>query len=71
MRSKQPSRQKDPVRTIEKMLQKMEEKLNADFKFTVGDYVRLLQLHEDLEGEAPRDIEVTWTDSLATSDSGK
>ena len=71
MRTKQPARQKDPVRTIERMLEKIEAKLTDDFKFTVGDYVRLLQLHEELEGEAPRDIEVTWTDSLEPSDSGK
>ena len=71
MRAKKPVRQKDPVRTIEAMLGKIEEKLGENFKFTVGDYIRLLQLHEALEDDAPKDIEVTWTDVLEPSGSAR
>jgi hypothetical protein len=51
------------------MLGKIEEKLDENFKFTVGDYIRLLQLHEALEDDGPKDIEVTWTDVLEPSGS--
>lgn len=71
MRTKQPNRSKNPVRTIEAMLGKIEAKLLDDYKFTVGDYIRLLQFREELDNEAPRDIEVTWTDVLETSNSEK
>ena len=70
MKRKQPHREQDPVRTIEVMLGKIESKLVDDFKFTVGDYIKLLQLHEELECEAPKKIEVTWTDVLEPSGFG-
>jgi hypothetical protein len=71
MKEKQPLRKKNPVRTIETMLGKIEDKLVEDFKFTVGDYIKLLQLHEELEGDEPKNIEVTWTDVLEPSGFGK
>jgi len=71
MKPKQPFRHKDPARKIEVMLGKIEAKLVDDFKFTVGDYIRLLQFHEELESDAPQNIEVTWTDVLQTSESEK
>ena len=71
MKGKQPLRQKNPARTIETMLGKIEEKLVEDFKFTVGDYIKLLQLHEELECDAPKKIEVTWTDALEPSGFGR
>ena len=67
MRAKQPPRHKDPIRTIELMLGKIEAKLVEDFKFTVADYIKLLQLHEELESDAPKKVEVTWTDVLEQS----
>jgi hypothetical protein len=72
MRAKQPPPwHKNPVQTIELMLGKIEDKLTNDFKFTVGDYIRLLQLYEELEDDAPKNIEVTWTDVLEPDESGK
>jgi hypothetical protein len=71
MKAKQPPWHKDPVQTVELMLGKIEQKLAADFKFTIGDYIRLLQLHGELEADAPKNIEVTWTDVLEPSGSGR
>ncbi len=31
-------------------------------KTTVGDYVRLVQLHKELDDEAPKEIKVTWVE---------
>jgi hypothetical protein len=71
MTTKKPPRHKNPLRTVEAMLGKIEEKLVEDFKFTVGDYIKLLQLHEQLECDAPKRIEVTWTDVLEPSGFGR
>ncbi len=58
------ARRRDPARKIEDLLAAIEQKLNGDIKFTIGDYIRLLQVHQELERETPRNIEVTWVDSL-------
>ena len=36
----------------------------SEFKVTLGDYIRLIQLQKEYEKEKPRDIEVTWVESL-------
>jgi hypothetical protein len=60
------ARRKDPARKIQDLLANMEKKLGSeDIKFTVGDYLRLLQAQQELDRETPRDIEVTWVDSLS------
>jgi hypothetical protein len=47
------------------LLKAFEEQLTSDkIKITVADYIRLLQFQRDFEGERPKDIEVTWVDSL-------
>jgi len=33
-----------------------------DVKATLGDYIRLVQLQQELEEEEPKDIKVTWVD---------
>jgi hypothetical protein len=51
-----------------------ESRLNAqDFKPTVSEYLKLLQLQQELdatEGQ-PREIKVTWVDPVSTSESEK
>lgn len=64
MKAKRPSRRKHPVRKIEELLGAIEGKLATDFKFTVGDYIRLLQALEEMDSDEPKDIEVTWIDTL-------
>lgn len=65
------TRRKGPAKKIRDLLAKVENKLKSeDIKFTVGDYLRLLQAQQEFDRETPRDIEVTWIDSLpATSES--
>ena len=46
-----------------KLLQKLEEQMGGgEVKASLGDYIRLVQLHKELAEEAPREIKVTWVD---------
>ncbi len=48
---------------MEKLLKNVEKKLGGeDVKATLGDYIRLLQLQQELEEEEPKDIKVTWVE---------
>jgi len=48
---------------VKQLLEKMEAKLGGrNVKASLGDYIRLMQLHRELEEEEPRDITVTWVD---------
>jgi hypothetical protein len=64
---KSSSWHKDPVKAVEQLLVKAEEKLSSDEKFTVGDYIRLLQLREELGDEAPNKVEVLWVEPTEPS----
>lgn len=64
MAEKRTSRRKDPARKIADLLAAIEERFGQDIKFTVGDYIRLLQAAQEFDRDTPRDIEVTWVDSL-------
>jgi hypothetical protein len=64
MAEKRTSRRKDPARKIADLLAAIEGRFGQDIKFTVGDYIRLLQAAEEFDRDTPRDIEVTWVDSL-------
>ena len=62
------TRRKGPAKKIQDLLAKVEKKLKGDdIKFTVGDFLRLLQAQQEFDRETPRDIEVTWIDSLAAT----
>ena len=53
---------------VEKLLKNVEKKLGGeDVKATLGDYIRLVQLQQELEEDEPKDIQVTWVEP----DSGK
>jgi hypothetical protein len=68
MREKRSSSwHKDPVKAVEELLVKAEKKLGSDEKFTVGDYIRLLQLREELGDEAPTKVEVLWVEPTEPS----
>lgn len=52
----------------------MEAKLGGkDVKASLGDYIRLMQLHRELEEEEATEIKVTWVEPEQTKDpdSGK
>jgi hypothetical protein len=42
----------------------------AKFKATIADYIRLLQIEREYAKEKPRDIEVTWVESVENESSG-
>ena len=50
---------------IREVLAHVEKQITkSEFKVTLGDYIRLLQLQKEYDKEKPRDIEVTWIESL-------
>jgi hypothetical protein len=53
------------ITDIEKKLQLKE------LKPTMGDYLKLLQMEQEIEHEAPKEIRVTWVEPTAPSNSGK
>jgi hypothetical protein len=57
---------------LDKAIVGIEDRLKAqDFKPTMADYLKLLQMEIDLEQEEIREIKVTWVEPPVTSDSGK
>jgi len=57
------------LRRIDSLLDMVEEKLGErNFRPSVGDFVRLLQLRKELEDERPREITVTWVEPSGDED---
>jgi len=53
-------------------IDKLEARVKADdFKLTLGDYLKLLQLEKEIEGEGLKEIKVTWVDPAGMSEPGK
>jgi hypothetical protein len=51
------------VQAVKSMLTKIEKKMSGDqMKATLGDYIRLVQLHKELDDESPKEIRVTWVE---------
>ena len=51
-------------------IEKLEKRFKAqDFKPTVGDYLKLVEMEEELEhvSQTPKEIKVTWVDSTTSS----
>ena len=57
-------RTKDPARKLADLVAAVEQQFGTEIKCSVGDYIRLLQAQQDFDRDTPRDIEVTWIDSL-------
>jgi hypothetical protein len=54
---------------IQSLLERFEYQTNdSNFKISVGDYIRLIQLKNELEDNQPQDIEVRWVDNLSGTD---
>jgi hypothetical protein len=62
---------KDKVRVsdlISKAIEGFEKRVQeADFKMTVGDYLKLVQMEKEYEQEGAKEIRVTWVEPAATS----
>lgn len=57
---------------LEKAISTLQARLEAaDYKPTVGDFLKLLQIEKDIDEEAPKEIKVTWVDPAIPSDSAK
>lgn len=51
------------AKAVKSMLTKIETKMKGDqMKATLGDYIRLVQLHKELDDESPKEIKVTWVE---------
>ncbi len=53
---------------IAKMEKKLEEE---DFKPSIGDFLKLLQLEQELDQVEAKEIKVSWVEPAATSESEK
>jgi hypothetical protein len=52
------------------LLEKVEDTLvDGDVKASVGDYIRLMQLHKELEETEPKEIRVSWVEEKETPES--
>ena len=52
---------------LDKAIVGIEKRFNAqDFKPTMGDYLKLLQMEIDLEQEEIKEIKVTWVEPSVT-----
>ena len=55
---------------LDKAIVGIEDRFKAtDFKPTMGDYLKLLQMEIDLEQEEIKEIKVTWVEPSVTPDS--
>jgi hypothetical protein len=51
------------LKAVKSMLTEIEEKMSGNqMKATLGDYIRLVQLHKELDDESPKEIRVTWVE---------
>ena len=57
---------------LDKAIAGIEERFKSkDFKPTMGDYLKLLQMEIELEQEEVREIKVTWVEPPVIPDSAK
>jgi len=57
---------------LDKVITNMEDKLKSGpIKPTIGDYLKLLQMEQDIEHEVPKEIRVTWVEPTGLSNSEK
>lgn len=56
------------LRAVEKMLDVLEAKIDSDWKCSVGDFIRLLQLERELKAEQVKEIKVTWQETKKQED---
>jgi hypothetical protein len=48
---------------VDKVIEKFEEKLEKEeVKVSVGDYIRLVQLRQEMKAEEPKEVKATWVE---------
>ena len=50
------------ARLVQKAIEVFEKKLDEK-NVTVGEFVRLLELHKEIDADEPKEIKVTWVES--------
>lgn len=66
-KQKRPRRAKSKAELVEKAIHSIEDKLESnDFKATLGDFIRLLELQKKLQVDQPREVKVTWVEPSET-----
>ena len=51
------------AQTVKHLLAKVEQKITEEpIKATLAEYIRLVQLHQELDEEEPKEIRVTWVE---------
>ncbi|BDC52090.1 hypothetical protein F183_A44050 [Bryobacterales bacterium F-183] len=48
------------LRTVRRMLDAMESKIDSELKCSAGDIIRLLQMERELMAEQVKEIHVSW-----------
>jgi hypothetical protein len=56
---------------VDRAITAFEKTLESNKNVSVGDYVRLLQLQKEIDGDEPKDIECTWVEQDETKSSEK
>jgi hypothetical protein len=57
---------------LAKTIHGIEERLKSpDFKVTLADYLKLLQLEKEMDEEAPTEIKVTWIEPASSPSAEK
>jgi hypothetical protein len=57
---------------LEKTIKAFEKRIDTpDFKPTIAEYLKLVQLEQESEQETPKEIKVTWIDPAVMSNSEK
>lgn len=60
------------MKLLRDAVKKMEAKLTAeDFKPTIGDFIKLVQIEKEFGQEMAREIKVTWVETPAEPKLGK
>jgi len=69
---KKPGKPRAPRKgnAVDKAIEDFEESLEGK-KVTLGDYLRLVQLQKETDGDEPKDIECTWVEPDETKSSEK
>ncbi len=67
-RPRKPRRKRSSLAiAVEKMMRNFNKRLDKDEpKVSVGDFIRLVQLNEEMQVEEPREIRVTWVEPEQT-----
>ena len=61
----QSPRAKENARLVEMAIKTFENKLEEK-NVTVGEFVRLLELQKEMDGDEPREIKITWVEQGET-----